>query len=185
MIKFFHRGFLIAAMLFVAVTYTGAYFSDSVSVSGNTFSAGVWAEPVINEIYSNPLTGEIEWIELLNNQPSTLSLAGYTIEDGTGSQKNLGSYSILANGYLVLNKGVDFTFGLNNPGDTIILRKSGVVKDQITYGNWNDGNIADNAPAPAAGESIGRIPNGTDTNVDISDFQIRTHPNITPGGPNA
>ena len=182
--RYFKQGFLIATMFFVTVSYTGAYFSDSVAVSGNTFTAGVWADPVINEFYSNPATGEIEWIELLNKQPSVLSLSGYTIEDGTGSQKNLNTYSIPANGYLILAKGIDFSFTLNNAGDIIILRKYGISNDQVTYGNWNDGNIVDNAPAPALGQSAARIPDGTDTSVDSADFQIRSGVGITPGGPN-
>lgn len=182
--RYFRREFLIAAMFFVGVSYTGAYFSDSVAVSGNTFTAGVWADPVINEFYSNPATGEIEWIELFNNQPSVLSLSGYTIEDGTGLQKNLDDYSIPANGYLILAKGIDFSFTLNNAGDIIILRNHGISNDQVTYGNWNDGNIVDNAPAPALGQSAARIPNGNDTNVDSADFQIRSGIGITPGGSN-
>ena len=50
--KLINRGFLIAAMFFVGVTYTGAYFSDSVTVSGNTFTAGTWATPPVPEAES-------------------------------------------------------------------------------------------------------------------------------------
>jgi predicted ribosomally synthesized peptide with SipW-like signal peptide len=34
--------FFPAAIIFIASAFTGAYFSDSVSVSGNSVSAGTW-----------------------------------------------------------------------------------------------------------------------------------------------
>ena len=185
--KYFHRGFLIVAMLFVAVTYTGAYFSDSVSVSGNTFTAGTWdagPDVLINEVYSHASGEEVEWIELVNLTSVSLSLSGYTIEDNNASPKDLSTYTIPANGYLVLHQGAgnDFSFGLNDPGDILILKEASVMVDQVAYGNYDDGNIADNAPVPATGESVTRMPDGADTDVDNVDFQIDATP--TKGGPN-
>jgi len=68
---------------------------------------------VINEIYPNPETGEIEWIELFNSTALDFSLDNYSVEDGTHIPKVLAGYSILAGQYLVLEKGADFSFGLN------------------------------------------------------------------------
>lgn len=192
--------FLPVAFIFVAASFSGAYFTDSVSTTNNSFTAATWsvtatatvstsatATPevvIINEVYSNPSTGEIEWIELMNKTSELVDLSTYTIEDGTAVLKNLSPKIIDANGYLVLQKGTDFTFGLNNDGDIIILKKSGIIQDQVSYGNWNDGNLADNAPAPGLGESTARIPNGDDTNRDNEDFEIRSHSFITAGGKN-
>jgi len=139
-------------------------------------------EVVINEVYSHPNTGEVEWIEFFNINLQSISLMGYTIEDGTTKPKDLSSYSIPIGGYLVLEKGIDFGFSLNDPGDTIKLKEFGVLVDQVTYGNWNDGNTADNAPTPAQGQSIARIPNGYDSDNDAVDFMIQTSP--TPGADN-
>jgi len=137
---------------------------------------------VINEVYPFPNTGEVEWIELYNDTNTEISLVGYTIEDGTNKPKDLSSYSILAGDYLILRQSTDFSFQLNNSGDTIILKNIGTIIDQVAYGNWNDGNTADNAPAPSVGQSIARTPNGQDTNMDSDDFVIEDSP--TPGGEN-
>lgn len=185
--KFLRKIFVPMAVVIIGLCYTGAHLSDSVATSGNTFQAGVWGTGpavLINEIYSNPLDGEIEWIELINKTASDLSLSGFTVEDNNASPRSLSTLSIPANGYLVLNKGVDFSFAMNNPGDILILKKEGTTIDGLTYGTYNDGNLADNAPAPALGESLARIPNGKDTNVDILDFQVKEHSAVTPGGPN-
>lgn len=81
--KIMNRWFLIVAMLFVAVSYTGAYFSDSVISSGNTFSAGTWVPgPVtITEVLYDPVgtdTG-LEWVELTNTGSYTINLGGYVM----------------------------------------------------------------------------------------------------------
>lgn len=176
--------FVISAILMIAVTATGAYFSDSATINDNTVSLGSWAEPAINEIYSNPATGMVEWIELKNNRPVAISLSGYSIEDNTAIPKNLSVYSIAASGYLVLEKGTDFSFGLNNSGDMLILKKVSVIVDKVSYGDYPDGNVADNAPAPGYGESVARVSDGSDTDIDINDFQIRSGGSVTKGSPN-
>lgn len=134
---------------------------------------------VINEIYPNVNSGEVEWIELFNPSSDFLSLVDYAISDGTTAVKDLSSYSITAKGYLVLRKGTDFSFGLNDPGDIVKLKKINVLIDQVAYGNWDDGNISDNAPVPLKGQSIARIPNGYDSDNDRLDFNIQTQ--FTPG----
>lgn len=170
---------------FIAVAIggsTNSIFQSQSLVDENNFSTGTWSEPVINEIYPHPATGQVEWIELLNTRPEAKSLAGCTIEDNTASPKNLSAYTIPANGYLVLRKGTDFSFALNDGGDILKLKCNSDVIDQAAYGNYNDGNLLDNAPAPLQGQSIARSPDGVDTNLDINDFQIFIIP--TPGGPN-
>lgn len=133
------------------------------------------SDVVINKVYSHPNTDEVEWIELFNINLQSISLTGYTIEDGTAIPKDLSSYSIPVGGYLVLKKGTDFSFGLNDSGDIIKLKELDNLVDQVTYGNWDDGNIADNAPTPSQGQSIARFPNGQDTDM-ASDFIIQDNP---------
>ncbi|MBN2102325.1 MAG: lamin tail domain-containing protein, partial [Candidatus Aenigmarchaeota archaeon] len=146
---------------------------------------------VINEFSSDPAEGD-EWIEIFNGNDADVQLDGWTIEDNTGSTYAfqtggnsgyiLDGYYVPANGYLLLERGTDHAFILNNGGDIIILKHGDDVVDQVTYGSYVDGDASDNAPNPAEGESCGRIEDGYDTNVDIDDFTIFGTP--TPGEPN-
>ncbi|MFA4837301.1 MAG: Ig-like domain-containing protein, partial [Dehalococcoidia bacterium] len=143
---------------------------------------------VINEFMANPTTGT-EWIELYNPTADQVNLAGWTIEDNTGSTYGSGAgntsltgKTIAAGSYLLLTKGTDFSFVLNNDNDVIILKNGTAQVDKVAYGNFADGNTTDNAPAPAQGKSTGRCPNGADTNVDNVDFKVLDIP--TPGAVN-
>lgn len=135
---------------------------------------------VINELYPYTKTGEVEWIELFNKTDLDIPLTDYTIEDGTGSPKSLSSCIITADSYLVLLKGsgvCKFGFALNNDGDTVKLKKLDLEIDKAVYGN-----LPDNAPVPAQGESIARTPNGHDSDNDAVDFVVQSIP--TPGAEN-
>lgn len=139
---------------------------------------------VINEFMSTPNTtaGESEWIELYNPTGSAISLSGWSIADNTTAEAVL-SGTIPAFGYLVLNKSAgDFTFALNENGDMIKLKSESSLIDSVTYGTWNDGNTADNAPAPLEGQTSGRSPNGIDTGIDSADFVRYATP--SPGAAN-
>jgi len=126
---------------------------------------------IINEIYPAPETGESEWIELINNSKNIVSLSDYTIEDNTGKVISLAGKVIVENGLIVLEKGADYSFSLNNDGDIINLRENGVLSDAIAYGDYDDGNIIDNAPKPIQGESISRQI-GKESGVPANDFAV-------------
>ncbi len=138
---------------------------------------------LLNEIYPCPNTGEKEWIELYNPANTTVSLDNYTLEDNTGSkyQKMLTGYSIgPMSQLLVQGSGVDFNFQLNNSGDILILKNDDITIDQVAYGDYDDGSLADNAPAPPKGKSISRridISSG----INANDFKIMPP---TPDAPN-
>jgi hypothetical protein len=132
---------------------------------------------VINEFVANPPTGN-DWIELYNPTASSISLDLWTIRDGANNSLDLTGKSLPAGGYLVL----DFSNKLNKDGDIIYLENGTASIDRVAYGNWPDGNTADNAPAPGTGQSAGRYPDGQDTDTDSADFILFDTP--TPGAPN-
>lgn len=81
--------FTILAALFIGTSFTGAYFSDSLVVSGNTLITGDWpGKATISEVLYNPVgtdTG-LEWIEIHNTGGSNLPMAGYVLHfDGVGT----------------------------------------------------------------------------------------------------
>jgi predicted ribosomally synthesized peptide with SipW-like signal peptide len=198
--RYFKRGFLILAMFFVAVSYTGAFFSDSVMSSGNTFTAGTWSTParvVINEVLYDPTGAEPaeEWIEFYNAGGTAVDLGGYTITDNFGTF-TLPSYSLGAGSYAVLaTSGVSFnavygfsphlsgsTLSLSNTGDYIILKDSTSIElDIVVWGTGSYGGITPHYDV-AQGHSIARSPDGVDTDDCSVDFVDDNTP--TPGGSN-
>jgi DNA/RNA endonuclease YhcR with UshA esterase domain len=133
---------------------------------------------VINEFVSDPVTGSDEFIELYNFSDQAIDLSEWTVEDGAARQTVL-SDDVAARGFFVINKpkGV-----LNNDGDIIILKCQDQIIDQVTYGNWDDGNKADNAPAVSDPSAVARKTDGVDTNQDNLDWSETL--TITPGAPN-
>jgi uncharacterized protein len=147
--RYFKRGFLIAAMFFVAAIYTGAHFSDSVSVSGNTFTAGMWATPpapeaesiIITEFMADPAAVSDtngEWFEIYNPTSNSINLNGWRYCDDDCSESKIidSDLIITSHSYLVFAKNidvstnggvnVDFQIGnlsLTNTDDSIIFYK--------------------------------------------------------------
>ncbi|MBT4511253.1 MAG: lamin tail domain-containing protein [Chloroflexi bacterium] len=167
----FVLGATFLALVVLIVVTSGAVNADETDVK-------------INEFVSD--TGTMhpeEWIELYNAGSDDVNLAGFTIEDGTNNPVELAGQTISAGEYLVLMKGPDFGFGLNNSGDVIILKSNGLEIDRVAYGNWDDGNSANNAPRPGKDESAGRCPDGLDTNADDVNLYVFGAP--SPGNSNA
>ena len=126
---------------------------------------------VINEFVSNPSSGD-EWIELYNPTGSDIDVTGCVISDGIEYQLVLSG--IVESG---LTGVLDITFAyLDNGGDKIKLKCDNVTLDVVSFGDWNDGNVSDNAPVQQNGYSVGRWDDGYDTDVDIDDFMIFTNP---------
>jgi hypothetical protein len=111
-----------------------------------------WQTIRINEIMAAPETGEDEWVELYNPTLTPVNLSGWTLEEGAGQSTELFG-TITNDGYLVFDKN-----NLNNSGDIILLKDAtGNVVDEISYGNWDDGDTEDNAPATDRGETLSLI----------------------------
>ncbi len=143
----------------------------------------------INEFLSDPSV-EDEWIELYNDDPNQeVDLTGWFIEDGTGSvhgngggDTSLDGLVIPAGGYLLLTQGVEFNFILNIGGDAIVLSDDlGFIVDEITYGNFDDGDVGDNEQVPAQDKSLGRQHEGS---IKWVEFDIPT-PGATNGNGNS
>ena len=126
---------------------------------------------LINEFVADPTDGEVEWIEFYNPSNTAINLNKWTIEDGGETATTL-SGSVNPLGFFVLEKPKGL---LNNSGDEIVLKDpAGVIIDQVTYGNWDDGDTSDNAPAASDPNSVARKTDGQNTSSDFNDFVIAT-----------
>lgn len=155
----------------VGVYYINVGVSDGNLADSQEVEVEVLPKLVINEFVSIPLEGEEEWIEIYNPHNYSLSLNEFTLEDGTGNIDELFG-TINAYGFFIFYPG----FILNNNGDIIILKNSEIEADKVAYGNWDDGNLSDNAELPMTGESAARIPDGKDTDKDNLDFFVLEYP---------
>ncbi|MBI5077440.1 lamin tail domain-containing protein [Candidatus Falkowbacteria bacterium] len=103
----------------------------------------------ISEVMSTPLTGQKEWIELYNSLDYPVDLAGWQLIEGAGKITSIKGV-VNANNFIVFEKD-----SLNNSGDIVILKDAaGAIIDSITYGDWDDGNVSDNALKTANGQSL-------------------------------
>jgi len=131
---------------------------------------------VINELVSDPADNEVEWVELYNRTSNVINLTGWTITEGSGAKTEItGNLSSSDNGrFLVIEKPKG---NLNNNGDIVILRDGqDNLIDQVTYGNWDDGNKEDNAPVAADPNSIARLINGQNSFNNKEDFTVTIQP---------
>ncbi|MFZ5391498.1 MAG: lamin tail domain-containing protein [Patescibacteria group bacterium] len=126
-------------------------------------------EVVINELISDPIEGNEEWVEIYNRTNRTINLSDFSLSDGSNAKTYLSGTlgtSDSSRFYVIRSpKG-----NLNNNGDILILRYQETIIDQISYGNWDDGNTTNNAPAITKSYSLGRLPDGLDSDNDKNDF---------------
>ncbi|HDK41876.1 MAG TPA: tandem-95 repeat protein, partial [Candidatus Pacearchaeota archaeon] len=130
----------------------------------------VFQKVLINELVTDPDSGN-DWIELYNPSDSNFNLDNCEIKDGKDNTLSLDG-TISQNGFEVF----EWSNRLNNAGDIAKLYCYDTLIDSATYGGWDDGNLSDNAVAPGKGESIGREPDGQDTDVDSEDFILFENP---------
>ena len=155
------------------------------------------AAVIINEIdYDQPGSDTAEFIELFNPGASPVSLDGYTIDLVNGSNGSayssfdLTGLSVSANGYLVLcdntlavpNCDIDVTSSgwIQNggaDGDAVALLSGGTLVDSVVYEGlgsflapYAEGGSFTIADSNSITMSIGRLPNGIDSNINSSDF---------------
>ncbi len=179
-----------------AATDTGLFCSD----------AGVAAGLVINELMADPAgaDNERDWLELFNRGEEGLDLSGWSLHTGDAAyERNYalpGGLFLGARDYLVIGGELatqaQLTVGgliIDNgvSGDAIQLRDcAGAVVDTVVFGpdnadGWLDdtGAVASSiAPIPQVARTIGRLPDGTDTDQSGLDFAHTDEP--TPGNSN-
>lgn len=152
---------------------------------------------VINELIPDPPGADAgqEWVELHRPSGAPVDLSGWVVAAGTSAFSTRGTIpagtTLQPGQFLVV--GQDFIpgvavvapgFSLGNAAsnaDGVQLRDcAGTPVDTVIYGvdntdGWLDdfGNPASPAPKPGANQTIGRIPDGVDTQDASRDFQVR------------
>ena len=135
---------------------------------------------LINEFASDPSPGENEWVELYNPSGGKISLAGWTISDGSGAATPLSGGFDADNYYFFVAE--KFKGALNNDGDEINLYSDTQnLIDKVTYGKFGD-QPDNNAPAPGKGESADLKIDGQKNSFDKDSYAISETP--TKGKPN-
>jgi hypothetical protein len=155
---------------------------------------------VINELMSQGASASDEFVELYNPNACTVALNGYKLNysSAAGSTPSAilsftAAHSIPAGGYLVLvgsgfagDAGVtaiQTSVGLAAASGRVgLVDPTSKVVDAVSYGAITGPTTyveTAAAPSPPTGKSIGRKPNGTDTDNNAADLQILTAP--TPG----
>lgn len=102
----------------------------------------------MSEIYSHPVTGESEWIELENTSPYPVVTNGWSVLDASGAVTLLADGTVSPGSYLIVEspKGK-----LNNDGDSIILKNTnGSIIESVVYN-------ADLGGVPDINESLVRV----------------------------
>lgn len=154
---------------------------------------------VVNEVSSNG-NANTEWVEIYNATGSPIDVSGWKISDqnafDTGNDDTFPTVSpIPAGGYGVvvpsnsLVVGIPVSAikielvnanigsGLNNDGDAVVLKNSSnTIIDAMNYGTVSV-IFATPPAAPGVGQSVARIPNGTDTNTS-SDWSLDSSPTM-------
>lgn len=207
MIGLIKKAFLPAALIFIGASFTGAYFSDSVTVSGNTLETGSWttsARVVINEVYYNPDTGHgganAEWIEIYNAGGSEINIKDWYFKNSSSGTETInqaysldpGQFAVVAantstitewgiipsNTHKIALGGSKLFDGLVNDGDRLqLFDQSNNLIDAISWGD--DATIMNpSIGLVIQGSSITRTPNGKDTGL-AADFIDLASP--TPG----
>lgn len=168
---------------------------DAGKDSGGGSCAGVL---VINEVQTAGGSASDEFVELYNSAACALSLNKFTLNYSSsgGSAPSpifvgSSSDSIPGKGYFVL-KGSGFagssngklTGGLAADGRLGVTNDTGKLIDAVGWGTLTGGTYVEKnaAPAPATNKSIGRKPDGTDTDNNAVDFAVLNSP--SPGAAN-
>lgn len=174
-------------------------------------ATNVGAQLVINEVdYDQPGTDNAEYIEILNTGPSPLDLSNLNVMMHNGASGNAVEYASLSGGaWPVLAAGSFFVICANastancnavvtpatnliqnGPMDAIALvwteNPTPLVMDVLSYAGTLPGEVEGTGTTNedtnlGVGVSLGRFPDGTDTQDNSADFHRMCS---TPGAPN-
>ncbi len=160
---------------------------------------------VVNEIdYDQVGTDTAEFIEIRNNATTPVSLEPYDVVlvNGNGNAvyvtANLPAVDLEAGGHYVvcgnaanvsgcdLDITPDSNLIQNGDPDAVAIVNGTTIVDTVSYGDvmppYTEGPAGAPTDLPAVSQSIGRFPDGCDTNVNAVDF--RRLPPPTPGSSN-
>lgn len=147
---------------------------------------------VINELrVAGTNSADDEFVELYNTSSCAVPLGNWELKyessgggGGSAGYKFMVGESIPKKGYFLVATGAfagakdaTLTMGFAGPGGQVgLLDDKGKVVDAVGYGNVTAGDYREKqpAPAPVAGKSIGRVPDGTDTDSNSADFTALT-----------
>ena len=156
-------------------------------------SGGCTPKVVINELKTDGTTANDEMVELFNPSACPAPLANWEIKyesaaGGTGSagHKFAAGDMIASQSYLVLTPAANnWTAGMAAASGQIgLLDDTGTLVDGVGYGTVTGGDYREKTAAtgPASGGSIGRSPNGVDSDNNKNDF--KTYATPSPGAAN-
>lgn len=164
----------IALLFYCFIVFCGAFF-----LSAKISHADSGDHLVINEIYPHSNEEYLDdqgrqigvFIELLNVSGEPFSTNGCTIKDATDKPKMLKNTILNPNEYYTLYKAdADFSFALNFASKETVTLTCGAENDTLKYSSedkdWPEYIKYED------GKSISRVPDGEDTGVNSSDFQL-------------
>ncbi len=166
-----------------------------------------WGQIVINELYYDPPGTDAGCFTELKGPPGT-SLSGYTLVgvNGNGGSEyatiDLTGQTIPTDGYFVvaqdntvanydmIDTGTNWqnaNYQGTGEGDNVLLKQGTTTVDAVGYGTFTPAGtfVGEGDPAPdVTNASIGRSPDGIDTNNNADDFAefATTTPGVTNGG---
>jgi hypothetical protein len=170
--------------------------------------AGNWAVK-INEVFPNPegTDADQEWIELYNAGDESQALDGWVIEQATSSWSTVYSFPggvdiapgeyVLVGGAEVPDAWIASSLSLGNASTApdgvrlVDCTAEATLQDTVLWGDWGDeaeDPIFDDLDAqtmglmPEDGQSLGRYPDGADSDDSSEDFLTNMTP--TPGRAN-
>jgi hypothetical protein len=184
----------------VNVLPTGDSSPGADSAPGNDAgNPGCTGAIVINELKTAGATDpNDEFVELYNPNSCAVPLSGWEIKyessgggPGPAGYKFVAGDSIPAQGYFLVasstftgKKDATLVNGFAAAGQVGLVDDKKAIIDGVAYGTVTGGSYGEKqaAAAPAAGKSVGRSPNGTDSNSNSADFKVLTSP--SPGAAN-
>jgi Lamin Tail Domain/FlgD Ig-like domain len=168
-----------------------------VGVQARELAAGQPPAPavVINEVLYDPPGKDagLEFVELFNATGTTVVLAGWKLETGNGSSEDKWTLEWSGSGADTLGPGRFFLIGedlvspkpdfttdldLQNGPDACRLLSPDGASDVVGWGEHTYPAYYEGSPVacPASGSSIGRDPDGTDTDWNATDFKAFAEP---------
>lgn len=194
---------------FDAASDTSGLTTEDSAVGEDSATSDTAAPPVdsagckllINEVQTGDgTTGSADFVEIFNACSSSAAIGDYKLVYHSASGTTditlftfPSGTSVPANGYLVLagsgytgSSDGNLASGLATGGASVALQDgSGAMLDSMGYGTGT-GTFVEGSAAAAPGDttpakSLSRVPNGSDTNDNASDFKVGTP---TPGAAN-